>query len=384
MLVVAQVAFSIMLLVAAGLLTKTAVNVYRADIGIRLDHVLTMRLRYPATLDSVHKRPSDFYDRLVAEVERLPNVERAATVSFVPFTGYTSFGFQVEGRPPAEPSDRPSARMQAATTGYFDVMGIRVVSGRGFDRRDGEGSQPVVVISERTARRHFTEKGEDPLGRALILEGRRFEIVGVTREVYHFGPQAGNQDEVYYLQSQWPRGAVTLAVKTKGDPASVAPDVTRRIHAFERDLGVSRVAPMSAVADEWLGRYRVMAGLMLAFAAVALLISAIGLYGVISYSVAQRTREFGIRLALGAAGRDLRGLVLRDGVRLVAVGVAVGLVAALGLTRAMRAVLYGVGTADPVIFVSVTVTLGLLAVGASLAPATRAAKVDPMTSLRAD
>jgi putative ABC transport system permease protein len=384
-LVVLQVAFSIMLLVAAGLLTRTAVNVYRADIGIRADHVLTMRLRYPTELDSTRRRPADYYDRLTADIEQLPDVVRAGTVSWVPFTGFTSFGFEVEGRPPLDPGDRPSARMQAATAGYFDVMGIRIVRGRAFDARDVASSPRVVVISERGARRLFLEKDEDPIGRALILEGRRYEIVGVSHDVQHYGVQSsGTMFEVYYVQSQWPRGAVTLTVRTHGDPAAATSTVTRRIHEFDRDLGVSRVATMYAVADWWLSRYRVMAGLMVGFAVIALLISAIGLYGVISFAVAQRTREFGIRLALGAAQRDLLRLVLTDGARLTGIGVVIGLAGGVGITQAMKAVIYGVGASDPLVLGAVVVTLGLLALGASLVPARRAASVDPMTSLRAD
>lgn len=383
-LVVAQVAFSIMLLVAAGLLTRTAVNLYRADIGVRTDHVLTMRLRYPPSVDSTRRRPPDFYDRLTVNIEAIPGVVGAGTVSWVPFTGFTSFGFEIEGRPPLAPADRPWARMQAVTAGYFDVMRIHVARGRAFDANDVAGAPRVVVISESAARRLFDEKGDDPIGRALLMEGQRYEIVGVSRDVHHFGANTGGLFEVYYLQAQWPHNSATLAVRTAGDPADATAAVTRAVHAFDPDVAINRVATMPAVAGEYLARYRVMAGLMIGFAVIALLISAIGLYGVISFAVAQRTREFGIRLALGAGQRDLLRLVLGDGVRLAAIGVAIGLVGAAGLTQAMRSLLYGVAPVDPIVLVAVTFTLGTLAVGTSFVPARRATRVDPMTSLRAE
>lgn len=383
-LVMAQVAFSIVLLAAAGLLTRTAVNIYRADTGFRSGHVLTMRLRYPVEPDSTRRRPADFYDRLTAEIDRLPGVARAATVSWIPFTGYTTFGFEVEGRPPSAPGDRPWARMQAVTHAYFDVMRIPVLHGRAFNAKDMDGAPRVAIISESMARRLFVEKGEDAVGRALMLEGHRYEIVGVSRDVYHYGANRGGLWEVYWPQAQWPTSRVALVVRTDGEPAAASAEVTRVVHAFDRDIAISRVATMSAVADEYLKQYRVMAGMMVAFAVIALAISAIGLYGVISFAVAQRTREFGIRLALGAGRRELLHLVLGDGVRLVGIGVAAGLVGAFGATRAMRSLLYGVGPVDPLVLATATLTLGALALGASFAPARRAARVDPMTSLRAE
>jgi putative ABC transport system permease protein len=267
------------------------------------------------TFDNKHRR-------LTAEVDRTPGVLHSATVSWIPFTGYTTFGFDIEGRPPAAGADRPWARMQAVAHGYFAVMRIPIVRGRAFNAKDVDGAPRVAIISESMARRQFVEKGGDAVGRALILEGKRYEIVGVSRDVYHYGANRGGLWEVYWPQPQWPTSRVALVVRTDGDPAAASAAVTRVVRAFDRDLAISRVAAMQAVADEYLKRYRVMAAIMVAFAVIALAISAIGLYGV--------------------------------------------------------------EPVDPLVLAAATLTLGVLAVAASFVPARRAARVDPMTSLRAE
>jgi putative ABC transport system permease protein len=383
-LVVAEVAFSIVLLSAAGLLARSTVKRAHANLGFQSDHVLTMRLRHPPERDSTRRRPADFYDRLVREVDGVPGVERAATVSFVPLTGFTSFGFDIEGRPWPEGTSRPSGRMQAATAGYFETLRIPIRRGRSFTDADDANATPVAIINETVARRFFTERGDDPLGAALILQNRRFQVVGVAGDVFHSGTNDGPWNEIYYVQQQWPRRDLSLVVRTKADPASVADAVTRVVRRYDADIGVSRVATLEALLSERLAQNTVMAVLMGVFAGIALLISAMGLYGVISYSVSQRTREFGIRLTLGADRRRLLGLVMRDGVRLAALGSAVGLAAALGVMRLMRFLLYGIDASDPLTLAGVVLTLTAIALAASYIPARRATKVDPMSSLRAE
>ena len=383
-LVVAEVAFSLVLLSAAGLLARSTVNRSHANLGFRTDRVLTMRLRHPPEPDSTRRRPVDFYDRLARDVSRVPGVERAAMVSFVPLTGFTSFGFDIDGRPLPEGTSRPSGRMQAATPGYFETLDIPIRRGRSFTDTDDANATPVAIVNETLAHRFFTDRGEDPLGRTVILQNRRFQIVGVAGDVFHSGTFDGAWNEIYYPQQQWPRRDLSLVMRTRGDPVSVTDAVTRVIRKFDADLGVNRIATLDALLVDKLAQGRIETAFMAVFAAIALLISAMGLYGVISYSVSQRTREFGIRLALGAGQRQLLGLVLRDGVRLAAAGSVLGLAASLGVTRLMRFLLYGIDAADPGTLVGVVLVLAAIALGASFFPARRAAMVDPMTSLRAE
>jgi predicted permease len=382
-LVVAEVAFALILLSAAGLLTRSALNAYHADLGFRTDHILTLRLRHPPEPDSLHRRPADFYDRLAADVRKLPGVEEAATVSFVPLTGFTSFGFDIVGHPWPD-GQRPAGRMQAATPGYLELLRIPLLRGRTFSDRDAANSLPVAIVNENVARQYFADRGLDALGSTLVLQGKSFEIIGVVGNVYHNGITNGAWNEIYYPQQQWPRRDLSLVVRTRGVPTALAPAVTRAIRQYDADIGVNKVASLETLLQDRLSESRVTAVIMGMFAVIALLISAMGLYGVISYSVSQRTREFGIRLALGAGRRELLGLVLGDGVRLAAGGSVVGIAGALALTRLMRFMLYRVGPGDPGTMVGVLVLLGVITLAASFVPARRATNVDPMTSLRAD
>ena len=382
-LIVAEVAFALVLLSAAGLLTRSALNAYTADLGFRTDHILTLRLRHPPEADSSHRRPADFYDRLVESVRQLPGVEAAATVSFVPLTGYTSFGFEIVGHPWPD-GQRPSGRMQAATPGYFELLQIPLQRGRTFNDRDVASGLPVAIVNETVARQYFTERGLEALGSTLVLQGKRFEVIGVVGNVYHNGITNGLWNEIYYPQQQWPRRDLSLVVRSRGEPTALAPAVTRAIWQYDADIGVNRISSLEALLQDRLSESRVVAVIMTMFAGIALLISAMGLYGAISYSVSQRTREFGIRLALGAGRRELLGLVLGDGLRLAAWGSLLGIAGAIGLTRLIRFMLYGVGPGDPITMVGVIVLLGVITLAASFVPARRATNVDPMTSLRAN
>jgi putative ABC transport system permease protein len=282
----------------------------------------------------------------------MPGVEDAAAVSFVPLTGYTSFGFDIAGHPWPD-GQRPAARMQAATPGYLELLQIPLRRGRTFTDRDVATSLPVAVVNENVARQFFVERGLEAIGSTVVLQGKRFEIIGVVGNVYHNGVTNGTWNEVYYPQQQWPRRDLSLVVRTRGEPAPLAPAVIRAVRQYDADIGVNKVLPLETLLQDRLSESRVVAVIMVMFATIALLISAMGLYGVISYSVSQRTREFGIRLALGARRREVLGLVLGDGIRLAAWGSVLGIAGAFALTRLIRFMLYGVGPGDPITMVGV-------------------------------
>jgi len=272
--------------------------------------------------------------------------------------------------------------MVPATAEYFATLELPVIRGRAFTREDKSNTMPVAIIDEALARRFFAN--EDPIGRVLVISKVRWQIVGVVGEANHGirnlrGQGAG---EIYRPMAQWPRRSIQLVVRTNGDPMRAAPAVMKVAREFDRDLAVSRVMAMETLINDDIAPDRVLAGMMMGFALAAVLISAIGLYGVISYGVAQRMREFGIRRALGADAVSLLALVLGQGVRLATLGAAIGIIGAVAATRLMGAMLFGVSPTDPLTLAAVAVSMCVVGVAASYLPARRATRVDPMTSLR--
>ncbi|HEV2913008.1 MAG TPA: ABC transporter permease [Pyrinomonadaceae bacterium] len=386
LLVVSEIALALVLLVGAGLLIKSTLRLLEVKLGFNPERLMTMQLELPLSRYSDDEQARAFHQQLLARIEALPGVAGVASVNWLPLEGGPVDLLRVEGQPPPPPGEVPKTTTHVVSPNYFRTMGIALVKGRYFTDNDNQSSPRVLVINGALAERLFAN--QDPIGRRVILEGgdeRPFEIVGVVDD-----ERVGELDEeaaaavVYhpFLQEPWTK--LNLVVRTAGDPTSIVNAVRGEVHAIDPDLALYSVATMEQLIAErpstFLRRYPAL--LMALFAAIALILAAIGIYGVISYSVNQRTHEIGVRMALGAQAGDVLRLIIGQGMVLILFGVAGGVAAALALTRLMRSLLFSVSATDPLTFILVTALLVLVALLACYIPARRATKVDPMTALR--
>jgi putative ABC transport system permease protein len=385
-LVAAQVALSLMLLIGAGLLLKSFARLQQVELGFDAERVLTARLSLPEARYAAPAQQAAFYDALVTRVGALPGVSAAATVSWLPLSGLRSAtDLWIEGRPVPPPDERIGAHIQAVTPAYFRAMGIPLREGRTFAASDGAEQPKAVVVSRSFAERYLA--GGPALGQRIAMpwgDTLRGNIVGVVGDVRHAGVDSLPHPTLYWAESQWPWNAMTLVVRTNGDPEALAPSVMAEIHAIDPELPVADVRPMQAYLGDTLARRRFTMTLLAGFAGTALALTAVGLYGVMAYSVAQRTRELGIRLALGASRQRVLGAELRRASAVVAAGVAAGLAGAFAFTRVLDALLFGVSHTDPAVFALIVALLAAVGLAASWIPARRATQVDPMVALRAD
>jgi len=387
-LVVAEIAVSLVLLVGAGLLGRSFVRLLAVDPGYRTDHVLTAPLGAPSSRYAERPQIAAFYDRVLERAGALPGVRRAALVSILPLVpGDNDADFSIEGRPePANDFDRPVAWYRMASAGYFETMGIRIVRGRGFTEADTAAAPGVVAVNETLAGRYWP--GEDPVGRLIRLGGgpdaRPATIVGVVSDVLQRGLDQPPVAEMYIPYRQIPSRFMTLVLWTSGDPSSVAGPLRATVREIDPNLALTGLASMEELRAQSVTGPRFLMALVGAFAFTALALAAIGIYGVVSYGVARRTSEIGVRMALGAGRRDVVGLVVGGSLRLALAGVALGLVGALAATRAMTTLLFGVTATDPATFVATAIGLAAVAVLASLAPALRATRIDPIEALRTE
>ena len=387
-LVVLQIAATVVLLAATGLMIRTLANLRAIDIGFRPDRMLTMRTTLPNPKYADPQKRLEFYERVLADVRTLPGVERAAYAFTPPFTqrGNTS-SFTIEGRtmPPDSVND---ALFRSGTTDYLSLLDVRVIEGRLIDERDGADAPRVVVVNETLARQFFPN--ESPLGYRLNF-GRAtnpfYTIVGVVHDVRERGYEPSQKPGVYLSIAQAPEvWAIPeyLVLRTHGDPEELASSARRVIASVDPAQPVMNVRTMDAILDEEVADRRQQMVLLGVFAGLALVLASLGLYGLLAYAVAQRGREIGLRIALGATPREVVTMVALRGLGLAAAGLALGVAGGWAATRAMSTVLYGVSANDPATFASAVTLLGGVALVACVVPASRAARVDPMVVLRQD
>jgi len=385
-LVVAEIAMALAVLVGAGLLVKSFMRVQEINPGFNPQGLLTMGVSLPDFKYSEASQRANFYKQLINDVRSLPGVQSAGAVSVLPLSGQGSSGsFRIEGRdvPPGQSS--PHGARWAATPDYFKTMGIPLVRGRYFEDRDTPDGKQVAIIDQALANKYWPN--EDPVGKRIVFEGTRDnpnwrEIVGIVGHVKHTDLEGESRAQYYIPHQQRAQGGMTLVVRTTGDPNALAATVRNAVGNLDKELPVFRIRTMDQFVADSMAQRRFALLLIGIFAGLALLLASIGLYGVMAYSVTQRTHELGLRMALGAQASDVLKLVVKQGMLLAGIGLGIGLVGAFFLSRLMKTLLFNVSATDPVIFAAIAATLAIVAFVACFFPARRATKVDPMVALR--
>jgi putative ABC transport system permease protein len=376
------------LLVGAGLLLRTYAKLHGVDPGFNPKNILTMGIGLPSSqYPFATEKPAAFYRELLRRISALPGVQSAGAVQVLPLgNDFDTAEALIEGQV-YSPGREPSPERYVVTPGYLSAMQIDLVSGRFFSDADNASAPLVVIVSETAAERWWPH--QNAVGKRMRVAGNSLEqselwrtVVGVVKDVKQNGLDAPRTTQVYVPHGQYMNGSMVLVVRTGSDPLSHAMEVRQQISALDKELAVSDIASMEQVLSGSIASRRFSTVLLGAFAALGLLLASLGVYGVVSYSVAQRTREIGIRIALGATRTDVLTLIVGHGFRLFLLGLAAGAIAALGLTRLMSSLLFGISAADPATFFCVALLLGAVAFLASYIPARRAAKVDAMVALR--
>jgi putative ABC transport system permease protein len=385
-LVVAEVAVSFILLIGAGLLINSFMHLRNLNPGFRVDHVLTVKVELSETKYPDTEHRAAFFNELTRKVQNLSDVESVAVGNNLPFTyNGDSMSIAVEGIPDPPPDQWPDVVYRVIGPNYFKTMGIPFVAGRDFTEQDNGQGQSVVIVTEKTARHYWP--GQSPIGKRLKPGSTSSQspwrvVVGVVKDVRQNDFVAEPKMQMYMPHAQVRSPANALLVRTKVDPLSLAIPVRNQIWEIDKDQPVSDMRTMEEIVTNTVARQRFSMLLLGVFAGLALVLAAVGIYGVMSYSIAQRTREIGIRMALGAQRSDVLKMTVGHGLRLVLTGVAIGLAAAFVLTRVMSTLLFGVTPTDALTFLSVSIVLVSVAVLASYIPAVRATRVDPMFALR--
>src|SRR5215213_9012807 len=388
LLVVTELAIAVVLLVGAGLLIKSLWRLQKVKSGLQPENVLTFNIGLPEKYN--YEKQARFFIDLKSRLEATPGVQSASSILPLPLSGDRfSISFEIEGRPMA-PKDHPSGDFFSTGMGYFRSMGIPIIKGRDFEDRDRYGATPVVIITETLARQFFPN--EDPIGKRIkpginTIEGDKTtmrEIIGVVGDVRNRSLDVESKPAYYVPQTQVPFDQMAMVVKTAGDPHSLISAATKQVAAMDQDIPVFAPKTMEEYLSASVAAPRFSTTLLSIFAAVALVLTVVGLYGVMSYSVAQRTNEIGIRLALGAQPRDVLLMIVKQGGLLIGLGFTVGLAGAFALTRLLASLLFGVTAKDPWTFGAVAVLLAIVALLACYLPALRATRVDPMEALRCE
>lgn len=386
LLVVGEVALSLVLLIGAGLMMRSFLRLQQVDVGVDPEHVLTMAVPLPSAKYRELERRSSFFQQLVERVGALPGVREVGAVSNLPLSGSLwGRSLTVEGRPVLSVGEAPMINHCVVTPGYFRAMGIPIQTGRDFAGADAKDAPKVTVVDERLARAYWP--GESPLGKRVRFGPPESNepwhtVVGVVGEVRHERADAATRMSVYVPYQQIPVRQMTLAVRTGGDPSALAAAVRNQVRGLDPDQPVTAVRTMGEVVSSAIWQPRLHAILFGVFAAVALALASVGIYGVMSYAVTQRTHEIGVRIALGARPRDIVRMVVGHGLALTLVGIALGAAFALALTRVMTSLLFEVSAADPATFAANVALLTAVSLVACYIPARRATRVDPLVALR--
>jgi putative ABC transport system permease protein len=384
--VVAEIALAVVLLVGAGLMLRSFGSLRGVNPGFDARNVLTARLTIPTRRYPDETKRIQFFANLVSRVSALPGVESAGAVSYLPLAGPgAGTNFSIVGQPPPLPGQSPGTDVSVCDNGYFRAMKIPLRTGRFFSEREMREKSNVVIVNESLVKKYFPN--EQPLGKSLVIAMNDpqvpTEIIGVVADLKFSDFATEPRPMTFWPHPQLAYSAMTLTIRTASDPASFGPLVQREVRALDKDQPVSDVRTMDQWVARSLAQARFSSTLLTTFAALALTLAAIGIYGVMSYAVSQRTSEIGIRLALGAETRDILGMIVGNAVRLAAAGLAIGVLLALVLSRTLGSLLYETAGTDPLTFTAVVAVLGAVAIAASYVPARRAARIPPVEALRA-
>ena len=385
-LVVSEVALATVLVIGASLLMKSFWQMARTDPGFTPSGLLVTRLELPQARYQTPRAIAQFYERLRAEVDQLPGVQSSSVAYEHPLSeGWTS-SFVIEGRTPPPSGQEPEARVRPVQPGYFRTAGVQLLAGRDITTQDRMDAPGVVVINQAFARRHFP--GESPLGKRLLRGAwwpgtpSAFEIVGVVSDERFLGLAASSEPATYFPHAQFPMNEMWLVIRASGDPLALVPALRTRVRQLDPALPLNDLEPMQDVLGRSVAEPRFNSALVSSFAGAALLLAAIGIYGVLSYTVTQRTGEIGVRMALGASRGSVVRLVVAQGLGVALTGIAIGTMGAIALAGALASVLYGLSGRDPAIFGGTAIVLTVVAAVAAYMPARRASRIDPVTALR--
>jgi putative ABC transport system permease protein len=384
-LLIAEVGLALVLLIGAGLMLRTVSRLMSVDPGFNAENLLTMRFILTES-DYPEEKRRAFYDECKGRIEALPGVEQAALTLSLPIDGSNWNSVFIAADKPVPPrAELPSSAFTPVSSNYFETLGVKMIKGRAFNESDQANSARVTVINETLARRIWP--GEDPIGKQLKQgwpesKTPMREVIGVVSDVKLNGVDRATPLQAYLPLSQEPSRSLALVARTRGNPLAIASTVEQTIRSIDKNLPVFSTRSMDQLLGGAVAQQRLTMVLLAGFAVIALLLAAVGIYGVMSYAVTQRTREIGIRMAMGARQRDVLRLIVGQGMTLTVVGVAIGLGAAFGLTHLMSSLLFGVSATDPLTYGVLTVLLTLVALAACYLPARRATRVDPMVALR--
>jgi len=383
LLVAGEVALAAMLLIGAGLAMRSFVSLEHVDPGIRPDHVLTFRMRLPTdNLYKTDREQAQFYRRVIDKAETIPGMQSAGLIDVLPLGEQNDREyFTIENRP-LPPGETLVSDFRRVSAGYFKTMGLALLRGRLLADSDRESAPPVILIDETLARQYF--RGEDPIGRRMRLWGQYRQIVGIVSQVRHYGLERKAEPTIYAPFEQMPKGSMALAVRTTMDTAAVVRAVKEAVWSVDPGQPVFQIRSMDDYLSLAETAPRISMTLLMVFAAISMVLAALGIHGVVSYGVAQRTREFGLRMALGSTPGQLKVLVMRSGIKTAAGGLVVGMAGAVALASALRALLFGVAPLDPAVMTAAALLLLAVALLANYLPARRATRIDPIAALRQD